>query len=174
MEDNQYFSILNGYHVKDKEAREDLLTTNSNVSALTSDVSDINTELDNMQDDITDLQNKTVVLKGTINSLVLDDPATSGSRNYIDFAIPTGWNINNTFIIGGYYKLYDSNGNEMLMRHINSTTSDGTTVKTECEVGYLGFDQPLIYCEFTNYFSGFVGYKVEFYVILMNNSIPQA
>lgn len=173
MEENQYFSILNGYHVKDKEVREDLATTNSNVSALTSDVSDINTELDNIQDDITDLQNKTVVLKGTINSLVLDDPATYGTANQVDLTIPTGWNINNTFIIGGYYKLYDSNGNEMSMRRINSTTTNGTKVNSECDVSYYASDSSLIYCAFTNYFSGFVGYKVEFYVILMNNSIPQ-
>lgn len=97
----------------------------------------------------------------TINSLVL------GDQNDVEVILPTGWNSDDTFIIGGYYKVFDTNNELVIMRHIYSTTTDSSTgeINTSNEIVYYN---DKIYATFDNELSTWVGYKVEFTILLYN------
>lgn len=97
----------------------------------------------------------------TINSLVL------GDQNDVEVTLPTSWETEDTFIIGGYYKVFDTNNDLVIMRHIYSSTKDGSTgeVNTSNEIVYFN---DKIYANFDNEISDWVGYKVVFTILLYN------
>ena len=99
----------------------------------------------------------------TINSLVL------GDTNDVEVVLPTEWSTDDTFIIGGYYKVYDTNNELVIMRHIYSSTTDISTgnITTSNEIIYYN---DKIYATFDNELSTWVGYKVEFTVLLYNKN----
>lgn len=97
----------------------------------------------------------------TINTLVL------GEENGVEVTLPTGWTADNTFIIGGYYKLYDTNDDLVLMRHIYSSTTDISTGEVNSSNEIIYFNNK-IYADFDNEVSSWVGYKVIFTILLYN------
>ena len=96
----------------------------------------------------------------TINSLVADD-------NDVEVILPTGWDTDDTFIIGGYYKLYDTNNELVIMRHIYSETKDISTgdITSSNEISYFNSK---IYATFVNNLETWIGYKVVFTILLYN------
>ena len=108
----------------------------------------------------------------TINSLTLDEEGVAGTNN-VNITLPSGWNSNNTFIIGGYYTVYDTNNDIVVVRQINSTLTDGSTGEANFinEVGYYDNNgNNVLYCDIINYISAWVDYKVIFTLLLYNKN----
>ena len=122
------------------------------------------------------IDSKCIKYSGNIENIELDSWTYWGSiqNNYADITLPTGWNINNVFIIGGYYEITDPNDSSFRVKENLGEQFDSTgNIKSIAYIDHVLMADPTedsLRIVFFNLANEYVDKNLSFKLLIYNKA----
>lgn len=122
------------------------------------------------------IDSKYIKYTGNIEDIELDSWNNWGSiqNNYLDITLPTGWNINDVFIIGGYYEITDpDNSSFRVKENLGEQFDISGNIKSIAYIDYVLMTDPTedsIRFVFFNLANEYVNKNLSFSLLIYNKA----
>lgn len=122
------------------------------------------------------IDSKCIKYTGNIEDMELDSWNNWGSiqNNYVNITLPTGWNINDVFIIGGYYEITDPNNSSFRVKeNLGEQFDINGNIKSIAYLDYVLMTNPTednIRFVFFNLANEYVNKNLSFSLLIYNKA----